>query len=172
VESPQRPRDQQPSAHAADGGKPRTVRTFYQITDTSIDPETLRGAITDAGSGAIATFVGVTRNSFAGKAVRHLEYEAYAPMAEREMERIGMEIAGLWPVVTGVAIAHRVGRVEIGEASVAIAISAPHRREALAACAHGIDRLKATLPVWKKEVFADGSEWRENREEEELDDGR
>ena len=74
--------------------------------------------------------------------------------------------------VTGIAIAHRVGRVEVGEASVAIAISAPHRREALAACAEAIDRLKATLPVWKKEVFADGSEWRENREEEQLDDGR
>ena len=148
------------------------MRSFYQITDTAIDPEALRAAISDPTSGAIATFVGVTRNSFADKAVQHLEYEAYAPMAEQEMERIGMEIAGLWPVVTGIAIAHRIGRVEVGEASVAIAISAPHRREALAACAHGIDRLKATLPVWKKEVFADGSEWRENREEEELDDGR
>ena len=93
-------------------------------------------------------------------------------MAELEMERIGMEIAERWPMVTGIAIAHRTGRVEVGEASVAIAISAPHRREALAACAQAIDRLKATLPVWKKEVFADGSVWRENREEEELDDGR
>ena len=148
------------------------MRTFYQITDTSLDPEALRATISDPGSGAIASFVGVTRNSFAGKPVEHLEYEAYAPMAEQEMEKIGMEIARLWPAVTGVAIAHRIGRVEVGEASVAIAISAPHRREALAACAHGIDRLKATLPVWKKEVFADGSEWRENREEEELDDGR
>lgn len=158
----QQRRDQQPSAKTADGEKPRTVRTFYQITDASLDPEALREAIADPASGAIATFVGVTRNSFAGKPVEHLEYEAYAPMAEQEMERIGMEIAGLWPAVTGVAIAHRVGRVEVGEASVAIAISAPHRSEALAACAHGIDRLKATLPVWKKEVFADGSIWREN----------
>jgi molybdopterin synthase catalytic subunit len=92
-------------------------------------------------------------------------------MAEREMRMIGTEIAGLWPTVAGVAIAHRVGRVEVGEASVVIAVSAPHRHEALAACAHGIERLKATLPVWKKEIFADGSEWRENREEE-LDLGR
>jgi molybdopterin synthase catalytic subunit len=165
-------RDQQPPVNTADGGKPRAMRTFYQITDTALDPEALRTAVSDPTSGAVATFVGVTRNSFAGKPVKHLEYEAYAPMAEQEMKKIGMEIAGLWPVVTGVAIAHRIGRVEIGEASVAVAISAPHRREALAACAHGIDRLKATLPVWKKEVFADGSEWRENREEEELDDGR
>ena len=148
------------------------MRTFYQITDTSLAPEALRAAIADPASGAVAAFVGTTRNSFAGKAVRHLEYEAYGPMAEQEMERIGMEIASLYPAVTGIAIAHRTGRVEVGEASVAIAISAPHRREALAACAEAIDRLKARLPVWKKEVFADGSEWRENREEERPDDGR
>src|SRR5688572_14148319 len=148
------------------------MRTLYQITDTGLDPEALRAAVADPAAGAIGTFVGVARNSFRGKAVQHLEYEAYAPMAEQEMERIGMEIARQWPMVTGIAIAHRTGRVEVGEASVAIAISAPHRREALAACAQAIDRLKATLPVWKKEVFADGSEWRENREEEELDDGR
>ncbi len=148
------------------------MRTLYQITDAALDPEALRSAVADPASGAIATFVGVARNSFAGKVVDHLEYEAYAPMAELEMERIGMEIAERWPMVTGIAIAHRTGRVEVGEASVAIAISAPHRREALAACAQAIDRLKATLPVWKQEVFADGSVWRENREEEELDDGR
>lgn len=147
------------------------MRTLYQITDTGLDPEALRAAVADPAAGAIATFIGVARNSFRGKAVQHLEYEAYAPMAEQEMERIGMEIARQWPMVTGIAIAHRTGRVEVGEASVAIAISAPHRREALAACAQAIDRLKATLPVWKKEVFADGSEWRENREEE-PDDGR
>jgi molybdopterin synthase catalytic subunit len=148
------------------------MRTHYQITEAPIDVEALRAALADPACGAVAGFVGLTRNSFRGKEVRYLEYEAYAPMAEREMERIGTEIAGLWPAVAGVAIAHRVGRVEVGEASVAIAVSAPHRREALAACAHGIERLKATLPVWKKEVFADGSEWRENRPEEELDDGR
>ncbi|HJR53515.1 MAG TPA: molybdenum cofactor biosynthesis protein MoaE [Gemmatimonadota bacterium] len=148
------------------------MRTLYQITDTALDPEALRSAVVDPAAGAIASFVGVARNSFAGKAVEHLEYEAYAPMAEQEMARIGMEIAAQWPMVTGIAIAHRTGRVEVGEASVAIAISAPHRREALAACAQAIDRLKARLPVWKKEVFADGSEWRENREGEELDGGR
>lgn len=147
------------------------MRTHYQITESPVDPEALREAIADPACGAVATFIGVTRNSFRGKEVQYLEYEAYAPMAEREMRMIGTEIAGLWPAVAGVAIAHRVGRVEVGEASVVIAVSAPHRREALAACAHGIERLKASLPVWKKEIFADGSEWRENREEE-LDLGR
>jgi molybdopterin synthase catalytic subunit len=142
------------------------MHTLYQITDTPIDPETLRAAIADPRSGAVATFVGVTRNSFAGKEVLHLEYEAYAPMAELQMREIGTEIARRWPAVTGVAIAHRVGRVEVGEASVALAVSAPHRGEALAACAHGIERLKSTLPVWKKEVFADGSVWRENTGED------
>ena len=148
------------------------MRTLYQITDAALDPDALRSAVADPASGAIATFVGVARTTGSGNGVDHREYEASAPMAELEMERIGMEIAERWPMVTGIAIAHRTGRVEVGEASVAIAISAPHRREALAACAQAIDRLKATLPVWKKEVFADGSVWRENREEEELDDGR
>jgi molybdopterin synthase catalytic subunit len=142
------------------------MHTLYQITDTPIDPETLRVAIADPRSGAVATFVGVARNSFQGKEVLHLEYEAYAPMAELQMREIGTEIAQRWPAVTGVAIAHRVGRVEVGEASVALAVSAPHRGEALAACVHGIERLKATLPVWKKEVFADGSVWRENTGED------
>ena len=148
------------------------MRTHYQITDGAIDPEALRNAVADRAAGALASFLGVTRNSFQGRAVDHLEYEAYAPMAEREMARIGTEIAERWPSVTGIAIAHRVGRVEIGETSVVVVVSAPHRREALAACAHGIERLKAGLPVWKKEVFADGSEWRENAAAEEPDDGR
>jgi len=142
------------------------MHTLYQITDTPLDPERLRAAIADPRSGAVATFIGVARNSFGGKEVLHLEYEAYAPMAELQLREIGTEIAKRWPAVTGVAIAHRVGRVEIGEASVALAVSAPHRGEALAACAHGIERLKATLPVWKKEVFADGSVWRENAGED------
>lgn len=148
------------------------MRTLYQITEAPIDLETLRAVVADPVSGAVATFVGVTRNSFGGRGVQYLEYEAYAPMAEIQMGKVGMEIASRWPAVTGVAIAHRVGRVEVGEASVAVAISAPHRRDALAACSHGIDRLKATLPVWKREVFVDGSEWRENAAEEDPNQER
>ncbi len=139
------------------------MRTWFQISETPLSIERVAGAVADPAAGALATFVGTTRNSFAGKAVRYLEYEAYEELAERELEGIGTEIASRWPETIGFAVAHRIGRVEIGEASVVLAVSAPHRGEALAACAYGIDRLKAALPIWKKEVFADGAVWRENR---------
>jgi len=138
------------------------VRTHYQITERRLDPHTVVESVVDPSAGAVSTFIGTTRNSFQGKDVRYLEYETYEGMAEREMDVIGTEIAKRWPSITGIAITHRVGRVDVGEASVMIAISAPHRREALEACAFGIDRLKKTLPVWKKEVFEDGEVWREN----------
>ncbi len=138
------------------------MRTRFQITEDPLDVEGLVAAVGDPGAGATSVFVGTTRNSFRGKAVRYLEYEAYGPMAERVLADIGMEVASRWPPVTGVAIAHRVGRVDIGEASVVVAVSTPHRADAIAACAWGVDRLKALLPVWKKEVFADGEVWREN----------
>lgn len=138
------------------------VRTWYQISETPLSLERAVAAVADPAAGAIATFAGTTRNSFRGKEVRYLEYEAYGAMAERALEEIGTKIAHKWPPVIGVAIAHRVGRVEVGEASVIVAVSAPHRKEALAACSWGIDRLKAVLPVWKKEVFSDGEVWREN----------
>ncbi len=138
------------------------MRTFFEITAEPLDLAALTGKVADASAGALATFTGTTRNSFRGKAVLHLEYEAYGPLAERVLRDIGTELAAQWPAITGVAIAHRVGRVEVGEPSVVIAVSAPHRRDALAACAHGIERLKQILPVWKKEVFEDGEVWREN----------
>lgn len=138
------------------------MRETYDITDQPLRVEPLLERVADPAAGASAVFVGTTRNAFAGKAVLHLEYEAYRPLAERTLREIGTEVAHRWPAVTGIAIAHRVGRVEVGEASVVVAVSAPHRREALAACGYAIDRLKAVLPVWKKEQFADGSVWREN----------
>jgi molybdopterin synthase catalytic subunit len=138
------------------------MRTRFEITEVPLRPEALIEAVADPSAGAVATFVGVTRNSFQGRLVRHLEYEAYRPMAERALERIGMEIARRWASVTGVAIAHRLGRVEIGEASVVVAVSAPHRADALAACGFGIDLLKRELPVWKREILEGGAVWREN----------
>lgn len=141
------------------------MKTSYQISEDPLSLETLAAAVSDPAAGALATFCGTTRNSFGGKAVDHLEYEAYRPMAELVLAEIGTEVAERWPSVTGIAIAHRVGRVDVGETSVIVAISAPHRGAALAACAWGIDRLKKVLPVWKLEVFSDGEVWRENQSE-------
>lgn len=140
------------------------MRTHYEIIEGPLDVAEVTARVADPAAGATAAFVGTTRNAFHGKPVEHLVYEAYRPLAERAMEEIGTEIATQWPDVIALGIVHRLGRVEVGEASVVVAVSAPHRAEALAACGYGIDRLKATLPIWKKEVFADGEVWRENVE--------
>jgi molybdopterin synthase catalytic subunit len=109
--------------------------------------------------GAVVTFHGVVREySDSGRAVRYLEYEAYPEMAEAQMRAIGAEIKRRWDI-DDVAMVHRIGRLEIGEASVVIAVAAPHRGEAFDACEYAIDTLKATVPIWKKEVFADGEVW-------------
>jgi molybdopterin synthase catalytic subunit/molybdopterin converting factor small subunit len=115
-------------------------------------------AVRTPDAGAIATFVGTTRRRSRGRDVVHLDYEAYEDMAEREMERIARVLKHKHEVCE-VAIHHRVGRVAIGEASVVIAVSAPHRAAALAACKEAIDTLKETVPLWKKEVYEGGEEW-------------
>ena len=109
-------------------------------------------------TGGIVTFVGTVRNQARGHAIEYLEYEAYPEMAEREMENIAEEAATRWPG-TRLAIAHRVGHLEIGDAAVIIAACAPHRGEAFAACQFAIDTLKVTVPIWKKEVAVDGAYW-------------
>ncbi len=108
--------------------------------------------------GGVVTFTGVVRNHARGQAIDHLEYDAYVPMAEQEMRRIGAEVASRWPGVR-LAMAHRVGRLEIGEAAVMIAAAAPHRAEAFEACRFAIDTLKKTVPIWKKEFAQSGSYW-------------
>jgi molybdopterin synthase catalytic subunit/molybdopterin converting factor small subunit len=127
----------------------------------SEEPLDLAAAVTEVKSdeaGAIATFVGTTRIHSRGRTVVHLEYEAYPEMAERVMAEIADELKGRYELCE-VAIHHRVGRVGIGEPSVVIAVSAPHRTAALAACKDAIDTLKETVPLWKKEVYEDGEEW-------------
>ncbi|HEY6067948.1 MAG TPA: molybdenum cofactor biosynthesis protein MoaE [Gaiellaceae bacterium] len=109
-------------------------------------------------AGAIATFVGTTRVHSRDRTVVHLEYEAYAGMAEQVMDEIAEELISRYRLC-GLAIHHRTGRVEIGEASVVIAASAPHRADALAACRDAIDTLKERVPLWKKEVYQGGEEW-------------
>jgi len=109
-------------------------------------------------AGAIATFVGTTRVESRGRTVQHLDYEAYAGMAEKVMADIAASLQERYDLCA-VAIHHRTGRVEIGDASVVIAVSAPHRQDALAACRDAIDTLKEQVPLWKKEVYEGGEEW-------------
>ena len=132
---------------------------MYKITTEPIDVDALYRAVLRDRDGAVVTFHGVVREySDSGRAVRYLEYEAYPEMAEAQMRAIGAEIKRRWDI-DDVAMVHRIGRLEIGEASVVIAVASPHRGEAFDACAYAIDTLKATVPIWKKEVFADGEVW-------------
>ena len=128
------------------------------LTADPLDIAALSSAVRRDSSGAIASFVGVVRNEHMGRHVDHLVYEAYPEMARREIERIVDELRSRWDV-SGVAIAHRTGRLEIGEASVAVVVATPHRREALEACAFGIEQIKRSVPIWKKEFSAEGEEW-------------
>ena len=123
-----------------------------------IDTAAVAAAAGGDGDGAVSVFLGTVRNVSVGQRVLFLEYEAYASMAEREMERIAAEAIVRFGV-TNVAIVHRIGRVEIGEASVAIAVAAPHRAPAMEACRFVIDTLKTSVPIWKREHFEGGSVW-------------
>jgi molybdopterin synthase catalytic subunit len=131
---------------------------MVRLTREAIDLAALQSLA--PADGAIALFVGVVRNENAGRSVLHLEYEAYEEMAIAEMERIEAEARRLWPV-SDVRIVHRLGRMQIGEASVAVAVASPHRAEAFEACRFAIDTLKRTVPIWKKEFYADGAVWLE-----------
>lgn len=128
------------------------------ITDGELDRESTE-AVARTADGAVVTFVGVVRDLSEGKAVSGLEYEAYEPMATDVMRSIGRDAADRWRVGR-VVMAHRVGRLSVGEVSVIVAVSAPHRGEAFDACEFCIDTLKKSVPIWKKELFADGtSSW-------------
>ena len=130
----------------------------FRITDSPLD---LGAAVAEAANdeaGAVATFVGTVRRASRGREVLYLEYEAFEEMAESMLARLAQELKGKHSLCE-VAIHHRTGRVEIGEPSVVIAVSAPHRAAALEACREAIDTLKETIPLWKKEVYAGGEEW-------------
>jgi molybdopterin synthase catalytic subunit len=132
------------------------VADVVELLRAPIDVDRLHAV--SAGDGALCLFVGVVRNENGGRPVRYLEYEAYEEMALPLMRQIAEEVRGRWPV-TEVRLVHRLGRLEIGEASVAVAVASPHRAEAFAACRYAIDTLKARVPIWKKEYYADGSAW-------------
>jgi molybdopterin synthase catalytic subunit len=131
---------------------------MVRLTRDAIDVASLQAVA--PGDGAVCVFVGVVRNQNGGRAVRFLEYEAYEDMALPLMEEIASFVSQRWPV-TDVRMVHRLGRLEIGEASVAVAVASPHRDEAFAACRYAIDTLKASVPIWKKEFYADGEVWLE-----------
>jgi molybdopterin synthase catalytic subunit len=132
------------------------MSAFVRLVREPIDVASLTGAA--AVDGAVCLFVGVVRDENRGRKVLRLEYEAYEEMALPLMEEIAAEAGRRFPV-TNVRLVHRLGTLAIGEASVAVAVSSPHRNEAFAACRFAIDALKAQVPIWKKELYADGSEW-------------
>jgi molybdopterin synthase catalytic subunit len=133
---------------------------LFEITDQELSVDQVVGRLADPVIGAVIAFVGVVRGQTEGREVLYLEYEAYPDMAEATLRQIGDEIRERWRTIHEVAIVHRVGRLEIGETSVVIALSAAHRLEVFDAVHFAIDRLKEIAPIWKKEVWADGAEWR------------
>lgn len=143
------------------------VGNYFAIVREAIDSRALAREMQSAGDGAVVTFEGVVRNNSNGRATSYLEYEAYEDMALAEMRRIGEEIAATF-AIGKIGMVHRLGRLEIGEASVAVVTAAPHRRAAFEAALAGIDRLKREVPIWKKEIFADGAEWVEGEWDEKL----
>ncbi len=131
---------------------------FFSLTRDRIDAAALARQVLQGEDGALVTFEGVTRNNTKGRATRYLEYECYEPMALKTMAEIGAEIERSF-AITRIAMMHRLGRVDIGETSVVVIATAPHRRPAFEAALEGINRLKRLVPVWKKEYFADGEVW-------------
>ena len=129
-----------------------------RIQTEPLELNELIAAVSHDAAGALVTFAGVVRDHHEGKRVTGIRYDAYGEMAEAMLRRIAGEVHERWRECE-IAIVHRTGKLEIGEASVLIAVSAPHRGEAFDACEYAIDTLKATVPIWKKEVFADGEVW-------------
>jgi molybdopterin synthase catalytic subunit len=128
------------------------------ISDQALDEAEVAARVEGPDAGGVVSFVGRVRNHARGQSIEHLEYEAYPEMAEREMEKIADEAAEKWPG-TRVAIAHRVGHLEIGDAAVVVVAASAHRGEAFDACRFAIDTLKVTVPIWKREVATDGAYW-------------
>ncbi len=159
VESDYRPRDRDEVAFIPPvSGGATGVTGQIRIVTEAIDIGALEQSVADPGAGATVTFAGTTRNNNAGRRVIRLQYEAYEPMALSEMHKLADQACRRFEI-TRIAITHRVGIVEIGEVSVAIAVSAPHRGAAFDACRFAIDRLKEIVPIWKKEYFEGGEVW-------------
>ena len=133
---------------------------LFEVTTRNISVDEVVARLADPAIGAVVTFVGVVRNNSEGREVLYLDYEAYPEMAEEALRQIGDEIRARWKTIREVAIVHRVGRLEIGDTAVVIALSAAHRQETFDALRYAIDRLKEIVPIWKKEVWKGGEEWK------------
>jgi len=134
------------------------MEPLIQITHEPLDRHALVAAVSDPGMGGIVVFEGVVRDNARGKQIRYLEYDVYPEMAIQQIRAIIVEAEKRWGIER-VGVAHRVGRLEIGEASVIVVVATPHRAEAFDACRYIIDTLKTTVPIWKKEVATTGEEW-------------
>jgi MoaE-MoaD fusion protein len=152
----------EPDRPLADGDEvaliPPVSGGAFRLSEAPLDLSAAVGEVETEDAGAIATFVGTTRRHSRGRTVLHLDYEAFEEMAEQVMAEIAADLKRRHELCA-IAIHHRVGRVGIGDTSVVIAVSAPHRSAALAACKEAIDTLKETVPLWKKEVYEGGEEW-------------
>ena len=131
---------------------------LISITADPLDPQPFIEHVRRDESGALALFLGVVRSQNLGRRVLHLEYDAYPQMAEKKLREIAEEIMTRWPI-SDIAIAHRTGRLEVGETSLVVVVSSPHRHEAFEACQHAVNRIKEVAPIWKKEVWEGGEAW-------------
>ena len=165
--------DDSPAAAAGQASSARWLaaaqdeRGFYALTRDPLDAADLKRKTVSPSVGAVLTFEGVVRNNLSGRRTRYLDYDGYAPLALRTMQRLGRDILEAHSI-RAIAMAHRLGRLEIGETSVAIVVSSAHRQAAYEAGLEAINRLKKTVPVWKKEHFEDGETWVEGEWDESL----
>ena len=130
---------------------------MFKVTTEPLSVQQVNDLVKQPTDGAVVTFDGIVRNNFDGRPVAYLEYEAYAIMAEKKLAEIGTEVQQKF-AIGAIAMVHRIGRLEIGDSSIVIAVAAPHRHAAFEACAYAMDRVKAAVPVWKKEFFTDGAD--------------
>lgn len=133
---------------------------LFEVTTETLSVDEVVSRLGDPAIGAVIAFVGIVRGATDGREVLYLEYEAYSEMTEEMLRQIGDEIRERWETIRQVAIVHRLGPLAIGEISVVIALSAAHRPEVFDAVHYAIDRLKEIVPIWKKEVWTDGAEWK------------
>ena len=131
---------------------------MIEIVNEPLDAEAITAKVKNDSNGAVVTFLGATRDFTGARKVLHLEYEAYRPMADEKLAEVASDLRERWSI-EDVAIVHRIGRLEIGEVSLVVAVASPHRKEAFAACQYSVDRIKQIVPIWKKEFFEGGEVW-------------